>query len=294
MNRIEKIKRAFLSEISFFMVMPAVLWQILFVLVPLFFIIAMSFISSGFSSGPMHFTFDHYRVLFDLAHLKIIAYSLLLAFSSATGCLLIAYPIAYFLALKVRNFKKLFLFLLIIPFWSNLLILVYAWFFILDKNGLLNYFLTTLGIINSPVLLLNSLWSVGLVMLYCYLPFMVMPIFSTLEKLDLTLIEASLDLGATQWQTFLHIIFPLSYSGVRTGYFLVFVVAFGEFVIPLLMGGDKYLFVGNAISQYILNSFDFSRGSAFTFLAGIVLMVSIFIMNILLKALFLGLKGKKR
>ena len=131
-----------------------------------------------------------------------------------------------------------------------------------------------MGLINSPLKILNSMVAVILVMFYCYLPFMILPLFSSIEKFDLSLIEASLDLGASIKQTFLKIIFPLTLPGVRTGFFLVFVPAFGEFVIPMLLGGDKNMFVGSVISHYFLVTYDHATGSAFTVLSSIVLILS--------------------
>ncbi len=289
MNTLQTIKHHILSQFSFFMMVPALLWQIFFVFSPLCIIVMVSFLNSDLSPFfPLSFTLSHYQNLFDNVHFKIIGYSLLLAWTTASSCLLIGYPIAYFLALKAKRIKNILLFFLIIPFWSNLLILIYAWFFILDKDGLLNYALMHLGIINEPIMLLNSIYGVALVMMYCYLPFMIMPIFSSLEKIDITLIESSFDLGATVRQTFFHIIVPLSFSGIRTGYFLVFVVAFGEFVIPLLMGGDKYMFVGNAISHYILTASNNSAGAAFTCLSGVILLAVIVVLHWILKRLFIG------
>jgi spermidine/putrescine transport system permease protein len=279
MNLLEAVKTRFFKEIPFALSMPALLWQVFFVLAPIFFIVGMSFVVQG------TFSLSNYASLFTVLHLKIIGNSLLLALCTAIVCLLVAYPVAYFLAFKAGVFKNMLLFFLIIPFWGNLLILVYAWFFVLEKNGFLNNFLLSSGLIKQPFSLLNNVPAIVLAMFYCYLPFMVLPIFSILEKLDHTLIEASLDLGATYRQTLFNVIIPLSYSGIRTGFFFVFVVAFGEFVIPLLMGGDKYMFVGNAISHYIFTAFDLTHGAAFTCLSSIFLLLSILLLHWILRRL---------
>ena len=151
--------------------------------------------------------------------------------------------------------------------------LAYAWFFVLDKYGLVNNALVSIGLISEPLTLLNTPFSVYLVMVYCFLPFMVLPVYSILEKLDQRLIEASYDLGATWKETFIRIIFPLSLSGIKTGVFLVFVQSFGEFVIPELLGGGKQFYVGTLISHYFLVSRNPFAGAAFTCFSAIFLIV---------------------
>ncbi|OQA35325.1 MAG: Spermidine/putrescine transport system permease protein PotB [Candidatus Dependentiae bacterium ADurb.Bin331] len=142
-----------------------------------------------------------------------------------------------------------------------------------------------MGLISEPIGLLNNVFAVAIVMFYCYVPFMIMPIINALEKIDKSLIEASSDLGATHLQTFLRVVLPLSWPGIRTGFFLVFVLTFGEFAIPLLMGGDKYVFVGTAISYYVLNALELEKGAAFTCMSGVALLLTIFILNWVLKRL---------
>jgi spermidine/putrescine transport system permease protein len=163
------------------------------------------------------------------------------------------------------------LFFLTLPFWVNFLVQVYAWYFLLEYKGLINNFLLKLGIINEPLILASSLFAVFLVMVYCYLPFMIMPLYSMLEKIDPRLLEASSDLGATSWQTFYRITLPLSSPGIKTGFLLVLIPAFGEFVIPSLLGGSKYMLVGTLISYFFLVARNNAYGSAFTCLSGLAL-----------------------
>jgi ABC-type spermidine/putrescine transport system permease subunit I len=166
------------------------------------------------------------------------------------------------------------LFFLILPFWTNMLVQVYAWFAVLEHQGFLNLLLLKIGLIAEPLTLLNNRFAVYMVMVYYYLPFMILPIYAVLEKLDGSLIEASRDLGATQKQTFMRVILPLSMSGVMTGFFLVFVPAFGEFVIPGLMGGNKLMYVGSLISYYYLVARNEPLGAAFTVVSCLVLIIA--------------------
>ncbi len=189
-------------------------------------------------------------------------------------CLLCAYPVAYFLALKVGGrWKNPLLFLLTLPFWTNFLIQIYSWVFVLDHNGLINTILLKIGIIQEPLHLINNMAAIFVVMVYYYLPFMMMPLYSILEKIQHELLEASMDLGATHWQTFTRITVPLSRSGIKTGVFLVFVPAFGEFAIPAIIGGGQHMFVGTLVSHYFLVSRDNEIGAAFTMISGIVLII---------------------
>jgi len=282
----ECLKSSITKETSFFMAVPAVLWQVLFLYVPLFFIFGISFIKSFDYFSIKQLTFDNYKMLMGISYFRVILRSLFLAFFNAVFCLFVSYPIAYFLALKVRRFKNLLLFFLVLPFWTNFLVQVYAWFFILDRHGFLNSVLLKIGLISSPLHILNTPAAIYIVMLFCYLPFMVMPIYTSLSKIDKFILEASHDLGANQWQTLSYVTFPLSLSGVKTGFFLSFIPAFGEFVIPSLLGGGKLMFVGSLISYFFLETRNVFLGSAFTMFSGLVLVVSIFIIYWLFTKLF--------
>lgn len=268
MNIIVAIKKLLNQESSFFKAVPALVWQCLFFGIPLTLLLVSSFMKDALS---WQFTLQHYEGFLDPVYRTILLRSFCIAFFTALLCLLIGYPLTYYIALKKRKWKIFFLFFLTLPFVINLLVLTYAWSFVLDKDGLLNGLLLKLGIISEPLLMLNSFFAIMLVMFYCYLPFMIMPLFTSLEKFDLTLIEASHDLGANQWQTFFKIILPLTLPAIQTGFFLVFVPAFGEFVIPLLMGGDKFMFVGTLISHFFLIGQDRFTGAAFTLLGSSIL-----------------------
>ncbi len=268
----KRFKTIIAQELPFLYSMPALLWQVLFLFVPLVIILYSSIAYDGLSWWPQ-FTIKHYAILLDSVYIRIIARSLLLATGTVLVCFFFAYPVAYFLALRVKRFKNILLFLLTLPFWTNFLIQIYAWFFLLERNGVINTLLLKLGIISQPFIIANNLWAVFIVMVYCYLPFMIMPLYTILTKIDIEFLESSADLGATPWQTFCRITLPLSVPGIQTGVLLVLVPAFGEFVIPALLGGAKYMMVGSLISYFFLVARNSAMGAAFTVASGLILLV---------------------
>jgi len=283
-----KVRKIFSSQHSFFITTPAIIWQSLFLWVPLLFLFVASFLH--IQEHGARFTLTHYLHIFNWEHIIVVMRSLGLAFFNASVCLIIAYPVAYFLACNLKRGKNIALFFLTLPFWINFLVHVYSWFFLLEHNGLINRLLMQLGVIKQPLHLMNSLAAVMIVMFHGYLPFMILPLYTILQKLDKRLIEASLDLGATRSYTFFNLVLPLSYSGALSGFFLVFVLTFGEFVIPSLLGGGKTLFVGTLISEYFLAIRNTAQGAAFTFLSAGMLIMALFGSYLLLTRL---IKGKK-
>ncbi len=279
MNIKQKVRDIFFRDAAFTFSVPAVLWQILFLYMPLFIVVYTSF-KPTIDSVWYELTWSHYLSLWGMDYARIIGRSVTLALGVTLLCLLLAYPVAYFLALKVeRRWKNLLLFLLTLPFWTNFLIQVYSWVFVLDHNGLINTVLLRLGFIQEPLHMVNSLYAIFLVMTHYYLPFMIMPLYSILEKIEHDLLEASMDLGATHWQTFTRITVPLSLSGIKTGVLLVFVPAFGEFVIPSLIGGAKHMYVGSLITHYFLVARNSQLGAAFTVVSGLVLLACALLFN---------------
>lgn len=272
----KKVNLLNVGDFSFFMAVPAVVWQCCFFYIPALFLLFLSFTKS--TSGPIHgmtFTIENYTYFFSPLFGLILVNSLLLAFLTAFFCLLLAYPISYYIAVKLKRFKNISVFFLILPFWTSFMVQAYSWFFVLEHNGLINTLLLKMGAISEPIHMLNTSFSIYLVMVYCYLPFMFMPLYTALEKIDRRLFEAAADLGATQWQTFIRITIPLSVPGIKTGFFLVFVPAFGEFVIPTLLGGGKKLFAGSLITQYFFSARNPYLGSAFTVLTVVILLISV-------------------
>ncbi|RXF73381.1 ABC transporter permease [Hansschlegelia zhihuaiae] len=223
---------------------------------------------------------ENYGLLFEdeiywrsyLSSLKIAAISTFLA-------LLIAYPMAYGMARAPKSLRPTLLMAVILPFWTSLLIRVYAWIGILNPEGLLNQLLLGVGLISEPLYIMNTETAVYIGIVYSYLPFMVLPLYSSLEKLDDTLLEAAADLGSPPWKSFWQITFPLSLPGVIAGCFLVFIPAVGEFVIPDLLGGSETLMIGKTLyNEFFLNR-DWPVSSALAVLLLLVLVVPIALYN---------------
>ena len=263
------------SEKAFVIGSPALIWQLIFFYLPLLFMMLSSLFSFSGSGGIHSLTLKHFIPLFSSTHFSVIFSSIFLAVSTSLICFLLAYPLAHFIAFRGGRYKTPMLFFLIVPLWTNFLLHVYAWFFVLEREGFLNTLLLKVGLIQTPMHFLNSLFAIVLMMVYCYLPFMVLPIFSSLERFDRKLLEASTDLGASWWETFRKVMLPITLPAVRAGFFLVFIPSFGEFIIPELMGGDKKYFVGNVVSQYVLGKETGGLGAAFMVLSCASLVVTV-------------------
>ncbi len=177
-------------------------------------------------------------------------------------CLLIGYPMAYAIATAPERWRVPLLMLIILPFWTSFLIRVYAWIGILKNNGLLNNFLISMGVIDEPLTILHTPLAVYIGIVYSYLPFMVLPLYATLSRLDLTLLEAAADLGCRPWRAFVRVTLPLSLSGILAGSLLVFIPAVGEFVIPDLLGGPDSLMVGRMLWTEFFSNKDWPLASA--------------------------------
>lgn len=264
------VQAAFIHDYPFFLSLPAFVWVLLFFYLPLGAIIVWSLVVRDPQTDAASLSLANYGTFFATPFLTIIKRSLFLALGTAASCLLFAYPTAYFLARKVKRGKGFLLFFLMLPFGVNILVQAYAWFFVLGRSGLINDTLLSLGIIKEPFNMLYTPGAVYIGMVYCYLPFMIMPIYAVLEKLDQQFIEASLDLGASWLKTMWRVVFPLSIPGISTGFLLVFIPVFGELVIPSLLGGDKQMYVGPLISFYYLTTRNLVVGSAFTCFSGII------------------------
>lgn len=198
---------------------------------------------------------------------------------TAIACLLIGYPMAYAIARAKPARRGLLLMLVIMPFWTSFLIRVYAWIGILKQNGLLNNFLLSLGVIHHPLEILNTQSAVYIGMIYAYLPFMVLPLYSTLEKMDLSLLEAAADLGAKPFRAFLSITLPLSLPGIIAGSLLVFIPAVGEFVIPTLLGGANTSMIGTVLWDEFFGNRDWPVASAVAVVLVLLLVVPLMLLQ---------------
>jgi spermidine/putrescine transport system permease protein len=251
---------------------PAAFWFLMLLILPLAVVIVYSFgeraATGGYQAG---FTFANYLNL--PARLTAFRNTLTLAPMGTLICLLIGYPLAYFLAVKSTAKSRLFLIILVIvPFWTSFLIRTYAWMFILGGRGI-PALLGWLGI--EDIRLINTPFAVLIGIVYGYLPLMVFPIFVSLEKLDKRLLEASEDLGAAPFATFRQVTLPLSAPGVITGCMLVFILLMGEYLIPQLLGGGKVFFIGNALVDLFLQSLNWPFGSACAVALVVIMLVTI-------------------
>ncbi len=201
--------------------------------------------------------------------------SLRIAFISTTLTLLIGYPIAYGIARTNTEWRTTLLILVILPFWTSFLIRVYAWMGILGTEGLLNQLLLALGFIETPLTILNTNWAVYIGIVHTYLPFMILSIYASLEKLDNSLLEAAVDLGCSRLRTFWLITIPLSKNGVVAGCFLVFIPALGEFVIPSLLGGSHTLMIGKVLWEEFFSNRDWPVASAVAIILLLILIIPI-------------------
>ena len=247
-----------------------------FFLVPLGIILVYSFVQRGaYGEIKWVFTWDNYTRSVDPLYLKILGRSFGVALLTTGLCLVCGYPLAYFIAFAAPKYKNLFLILLVIPFWTNFLIRTYAWIAILQDQGLLNLSLLGLGIIQKPLSLLYTIKAIMLGMVYGYLPFMVLPIYASIEKLNLSLLEASMDLGANRIKTFLYVTIPLTTPGIAAGITLVFVPTLGEFVIPDILGGAKSVLIGNIVTNQFLTARDWPFGAAITFIIVVFVLIGL-------------------
>nr|WP_315475736.1 ABC transporter permease subunit [uncultured Undibacterium sp.] len=205
--------------------------------------------------------------------------SLKFAFLTTLLCLLIGFPFAYFMARAKPHLRPILMMLMMLPFWTSFLLRIYAWKGILANNGLLNQFLMSLGIIDTPLTLMHTTFSLTLGMVYGYLPFMILPLYASLVKLDVRYLEAAADLGATPWQTFWRVTVPLSKAGIIAGSMLVFIPCIGEYTIPELLGGPETLMIGRVLwDEFFIND-DWPMASAVTIVMLALILIPMAIFN---------------
>ncbi len=269
-------------------------WLLIFFLIPFLIVFRISFSTTavamppftpvfhlsdgfaGFVEGVKQFSFDNYLWLADdPLYFNAYVSSLTIAFIATVLTLLIGYPIAYGMAKAPASLRPTLLMLVILPFWTSFLIRVYAWIAILKPEGLFNQLLLFIGIIDQPLIILNTNTAIFIGIVYSYLPFMVLPLYAALEKMDGTLIEAAQDLGCTPLKAFWKVTFPLSIPGVVAGFMLVFIPATGEFVIPDLLGGSSTLMIGKTLWNEFNANRDWPVSSAVATILLLLLVVPI-------------------
>ncbi|MDX1991346.1 MAG: ABC transporter permease [bacterium] len=244
--------------------LPAVLWLLLFFILPLIIVLIISFMSRG-PRGSVVFplTLENYADVFGGVYFPVILRSIWIAGVTTVICLLVGYPLAFFISTRQnKRVQQLALFLVILPFWTNFLVRTYAWRVLLGEEGTINSILLNLGLIGEPLQMLNTQFAVLVGLVYGYLPFMVLPIYASVERFDFRLVEASYDLGANDWRAFWRVVFPLTLPGVIAGCILVLIPTIGAFVTPDLLGGTEGLMIGNLIQGQFRGSGNWPRGSA--------------------------------
>ena len=254
---------------------PYLLWMLLFTVIPMALILYYSLTDTV--NGETVFTLANFQKFFQPVYLKVLWHSLVLAFYCTVGCLLIGYPMAAILANQHFVKKKFLIMLIMLPTWMNILLRTYAWMTILERNGVLNSFLGFFGI--EPMQFLYTEGAVIMGMIYNFLPFMVLPIYSVLVKMDKSLIEAAEDLGANRIQIFRKVTFPLSVPGVISGIVMVFMPAVSTFVISRLLGGGQFALIGNLIEQQFLWVGDWNFGSALSIVMMVLILLSMAVLN---------------
>ena len=250
---------------------PYIVWLIIFIVVPL---ILVLYFSLSFRDGGI--TLENYRRFVSPIYGKVLYRSLKLALISTVFCLVLGYPMAMIIARADITKRNLMVLLFVLPMWMNFLLRTYAWMTLLGKNGIIN---NILGYFNLPAL--NLLYNNGAVilgMVYNFIPFMVLPIYSVLVKMDKTLMEAAKDLGANEITVFRKIIFPLSLPGVITGITMVFMPAVSTFVIPKLLGGGQFMLIGNLVEQQFTYVYDWNFGSAISIIMMVFILIAMAIM----------------
>ncbi|MFN1514688.1 spermidine/putrescine ABC transporter permease PotB [Vibrio owensii] len=238
-------------------------WLTLFVLVPNLMIIGTSFLTRDEANLiELTFTIDNYLRLLDPLYAKVLMHSFYMAIIATLLCLVIGYPFAYIVAKMPEKWRPFMLFLVIVPFWTNSLIRTYGLKIVLGTQGILNKSLMAMEIIDKPMRLMYTETAVMIGLVYILLPFMILPLYSAIEKLDNTYIEAAKDLGANKFQTITRVILPLTMPGIIGGCLLVLLPALGMFYISDLLGGAKNLLIGNVIKSQVLNARDWPFGAA--------------------------------
>jgi len=251
-------------------VAPYVIWSALFVIIPILLVIYYSLTME--TDGKLVFSWANYARAFQPTYIDVMLRSGRLALISTAACLLIGYPVAYIMASREFENRSFLLFLFLVPMWMNFLLRTYSWLALLENNGILNTFLSGIGLPKLALLYTNK--AVVLGMVYNFLPFMILPIYTVLKKMDHSLIEAAQDLGADSRNVFFRLVLPLSTPGVISGITMVFMPAVTTFIISDLLGGSKSMLIGNLIEQQFMKVSDWNFGSAMSMiLMGVVLVL---------------------
>ncbi|QQK07444.1 ABC transporter permease [Miniphocaeibacter halophilus] len=252
---------------------PYIIWISIFIIIPIIMVLYYA-LKSGEIAG---FTLDNFIKFFKSINLRVFYNSIKIAFVCTIVCLIIGYPMAYWISKLSLRKRSIMILLVILPMWMNFLLRTYAWMNILATNGIINNFLGLFGM--EPLNLIYTKGAIIVGMVYNFLPFMILPIYTVIEKIDNSLLEASADLGATQMQTFWKIIFPMSLPGVITGITMVFIPAISTFEISALLGGNKINLIGNVIENQFRVVGDWNYGSAISMVLMAIILIIMMITN---------------
>jgi spermidine/putrescine transport system permease protein len=262
---------------SFLLILPGVGWLTAFMIVPCLIVFAYSFFERGTYGGIVYeFGFANFVRAADPLYLRIFVNSARIAATATAIALLIAYPAAYAISLAPRDRQTRYLFLVMLPFWSNYLIRTYAWIVLLNREGIVNRGLAGLGLIDAPLAILYNEFAVVTGLVYNYLPFVILAIYSSLQRLNPEIREASEDLGAPAWKTFWRITLPLTAPGVAAGAVFVFVLSIGNFITPELLGGGRLQMVGTLIYDQFLSARDWPFGATLSLFLIMIMMALLF------------------
>jgi spermidine/putrescine transport system permease protein len=261
---------------AWLLLLPAALWLFIFFIAPLFIVLIYSFLNRGTYGGVVwQYTLENFQRTFDPLYFRTFIRSFYIAVVTTFACLLLGFPLAYFIVSRPPDRRGTFVLALMIPFWTNFLIRTYAWLTLLRTNtGLINLTLISLGIIKEPLPLFGNDFAIILGLVYGWVPDMVLPIYAALDRLDVGLLEAAQDLYASGSKVFWRVVWPLSLPGVVAGSMLVFIPSLGAFVTPAILGAGKSLMIGNIISNQFLAAHDWPFGSAMSTVMMVVMLLA--------------------
>jgi spermidine/putrescine transport system permease protein len=258
---------------------PVVIWMLSFFVIPIVLVILVSFFTRG-QYGDIEYkvTAANYMRIINPLYIQILGKSMLISLATTALCLLFGYPFAYHIARVPKKYRPILMLLIILPFWTNSLVRTYAWIILLRTEGIINTYLMKFGLISEPLKLLYNNAAVMIGMIYMMFPFMVLPLYSSIEKLDFALLEAASDLGAPPYKAFMKVTLPLTKGGIFSGCLLVFVPTLGYFFIPDLMGGSKIILISNLIKNQFLAARNWPLGSAVSVILIIIMfgMISLY------------------
>ena len=263
---------------SWLLSLPAMLWLLFFFLIPYLIIFLYSFMTADIHHIDHTFSLDAYREVLSTRYLPSFYISFMLAVYTTIICILLGYPTAYFIARRPEKVKNTLLMLIIIPFLTNFIIRIFSWRIFLAPHGVLNNVLLSLNLINEPLRILRTDFAVLLVTVYVYLPYMILPLYSAIEKIDFSLLDAAMDLGAKPFNAFMKITLPLSKQGILAGTLLVFIPALGSYIIPQLVGNQNSLLIGQIITYRVKNiPRNWPVASALSFILLVVIAILLFV-----------------